>query len=302
MGPRYNLREPETNDLLEFYELTHDLHLDSARSILYPRIVCDISAPVSRSTGALKVLSVYSNSTGTAAGIGVADAFRHGLNEVIERDAESKFLLDVNMENKSHILVQLPSGPWQAFFDEVTGGYGKGGALLMLNSVAGYVFCAVSSPRNGEGQIGLGSSQFPDVAVRRALTELRQYQVATEDGASWEDDGGLPLDNLTKYPNMRKIASRVFDVGESAELTLAEAIALQGRRSVNTVDQLRMAGYTAYGRVLWEDTGEGHRICVTQALVPGLEYFSNIVYCRPMVPVGRCRSREVTDFLLSPQE
>lgn len=286
-------------ELLDFYPIEVGLTLAHSGVIVYPRIVCDISCPISQDTGSVAPLSVYSNSTGTAAGVGTADAILHGLNEVIERDAESKFLLDVNMGMQSYKAVYPDEGPWEEYFNQITKGYGKGGALLLLESVAGYVFCAVSSPRNGEGQIGVGSSQDPRIAMVRALTELRQYQVATEEGASWEDDGGLPVSELSKYPNMAKIATKIFDVPLQPEINFSFILKEAEGKISNPVSELLESGYVPYGRVVWAESEDDDSICVAQALVPGLEYYSNIVYCRPMLPTGRCRSVEVNRFLLS---
>lgn len=286
-------------DVLQFREMSPGFELSEGAVIFYPGIVCDISSPISKDVQALKALSVYSTNTGTAAGVGIADALLHGLNEVIERDAESKFLLDINVGVDSFKSVALPAGPWKDYFDEVAGGYGNGGALLLLESVAGYVFCAVAPSIGDEAQLGFGSSQYPDVAIVRALTELRQCQIATERGVTWLDEGGVPLSNLSGYPNMVKVASRQFNVPHSAEIGLDEVPLLRKYASRNPVLQLQERGFVPYGRLLWSELVGEHMICVAQALVPGLENFAGIVLGRPMVPVGRCRSDEVMSFLLA---
>lgn len=72
-------------DVLVFHELSDDLEAIPDSLCFYPRIVCDISMPISPDCGSLIPLSAYASNTGTAAGTSWADSVLHGLNEVIER-------------------------------------------------------------------------------------------------------------------------------------------------------------------------------------------------------------------------
>lgn len=284
-------------EVLVFHEIDADLNPIQHSFCKYPRQACDISAPILPDTGPLRALSAYTATTGTAAGTSWRDSVLHGLNEVVERDAESQFLLDINMGRKSYSTIQLDEGdPLHGLFAELTTNRGRRGAVYLLNSMSGYVFCAVSEPTTTEGELGLGASQHPRVALERALTELQQVQNATELGSTWADEGGIGLEQLEDFPNMQRIASQIFPIDQGFDLRFAD-LEVPTSRSLSPVLQLRLNGFTPFVREVFRSYHKDQQIVITQTLVPGLESLSNLVFGRRILPTGRLLTREVVDFL-----
>lgn len=288
-------------DVVVFHELLSNLEIAQDSFCVYPRIACDISCPISPDLFELVGLSAYTATTGTAAGTSWRDSVLHGLNEVIERDAESQFLLDINMGRRSYSTVGLSADdPLQKLFLELTASKGRKGAIYLLNSMAGYVFCAVSEPTTSEGELGLGSSQHPRVALERALTELQQVQNATSLGQTWVDEGGVGLEGLDGRPNMQRIATQVFPIETSLDL-LFDEIPTPGGILPSPVVQLQEKGFKSYAREVWRTYVGRQQIVVTQSLVPGLESLNNLVFGRPILPTGRLLSHENIEFLQASQ-
>lgn len=50
--------------------------------------------------------------------------------------------------------------------------------------------------------------------------------------------------------------------------------------------------------MIWSDTIDIGSIVVAQAVVPGLETLNNLIFNRPILPLGRLRSASSIDFLL----
>ena len=292
------LRYPDTQPVEVFYELREDLSLNLDAPHLYPRILADLSLPIGPYLGDLIPLSAYSTNTGTAAGTNWRDAILHGLNEVLERDAESQFLLDVNMGHDSwRHLVLKEHDPLRLLLDELTIKRGKNGALLLLDSQAGFVVCAMSEPEpGGEAELGFGASQSLRIAVERAVTELQQIRSSIMQGSTWADNGASAPNGLDGYPNMKKLASRLFAIPKcsSEPIEVPEDVDFVG----SPVSQLKSKGYLALGRLVWSDTVYLGSIVVAQALVPGLETLNNLIFNRPILPLGRLRSAANVDFLL----
>ncbi|MGO4454923.1 YcaO-like family protein [Arthrobacter sp. RAF14] len=281
-----------------FYRL-NERGLDEKDVLYYPAIVCDVSLPLERHFGRLLPLSSYASNTGIASGANTHDAFVHATNELIERDAESKFLLDVSMGAPSWTVVELDDEDHLSpLFHELTGGYGGRGSLYSLSTVAGYAFCAQAWVPDGHAELGFGASMYPDVALERALTELQQVQHARRVDETWEKEGGERPSNLDRFPNMKNIASRIFPRLDGHRISLRtlmrEALPAGGGSAMSAIEQ---AGFKVYGRVIWTDESSG--ISVVQVVIPGFEGLNNLIFCRPIVTSGRLRTRASLSHLLA---
>ncbi|SQH29032.1 Transposase IS116/IS110/IS902 family [Arcanobacterium haemolyticum] len=184
-----------------------------------------------------------------------------------------------------------------SLFEELTVERGKKGDLLLLDSQAGFVVCAMSEPEtDGEAELGFGASHSLRIASERAITELQQIRSSITHGSTWADNGASTSGELDEYPNMKKLASRHFQLpkrgGETVEVPLN--VEFTG----SPVIQLRENGYVPLGRMIWSDTIDIGSIIVAQAVVPGLETLNNLIFNRPILPLGRLRSASSIDFLL----
>ncbi|WP_160149009.1 YcaO-like family protein [Arcanobacterium ihumii] len=260
----------------------------------------DISIDLDANPVKIAPLSAYANSSGTAAGLTIEDAALHALNEIIERDAESQFLLDVYRNpDRIRTVVLESQDPLNQNIKHISDLSNGSVSIYLLESLAGFVFCAATEPRNNEGILGFGSSQYPRLALIRALTELQQYYCATERGATWQDEGGFPLEQLSKYPNMQRIATRIFPLDGFSSIDFdhiqKDQIALE-----SPVDTLKQKGFTSYARLAWQS--EDKQVCTVQIIVPGAESLCNLVLGRPILPTGRLHNTSNIQYLRSPQD
>lgn len=110
------------------------------------------------------------------------------------------------------------------------------------------------------------------------------------------DNGASAPNGLDGYPNMKKLSSRLFTIPKcsSEPIEVPKDVDFVG----SPVSQLKSKGYLALGRLVWSDTVDLGSIVVAQALVPGLETLNNLIFNRPILPLGRLRSAANVDFLL----
>lgn len=294
---------PETPQPLHtFYELAADGQPDWGRPVYYPQILTDIMLPLTAELGKLLPLSYYVSTSGIAAGSSWHDACVHATNELVERDAEAQFLVDINSGKRSYSLIDLEADDhlYELFIELTNGGYEGTGALYSLQTTGGYVFCAANHVKEGKEELGFGASQFAEVALERALTELEQSVYVNHIGLTWESEGGYPLSRLNHYPNMKRLATRLWTRPEH-ERTAFKAILEEEslRESRPIAQQLSEQGFTTYVRPIWNQAVDAAELYVVQIIVPGLEGFANILFGRPMLPLGRLRKPEYTSFLRS---
>lgn len=301
---RKNLAYAELKDIsihtpiqtLEFYEVSPSMGFDLDNSILYPRIICDISMPITGDLGNMLPYAAHASNTGIAAGNTWNDAALHAINEILERDAESQFLLDQNMGRKTWVTFSLPSvHPMYNLFHELTGGYGDRGALYLLNSIAGYVVCAASVPQGIEAELGFGASFSLDIAIERAITELQQVQYSIFAGDTWQDEGALSEKELSKYPNMHKLSTRKFPIPRKADISYDDICRISHQPPVQ---QINDAGYKVYARTLWFESIFKGSIWVVHVVIPGFETINNLVFNNPMLPLGRLCTPENIVYLM----
>ncbi len=285
-----------TQPLTVFYELNDDSSLNLDKLVLYPRITCDVSTELSSDMGNLLALSGYVTNTGTASGACWSDTTLHAINEVIERDDESQFLLDMNMGRKSwKIFLPEEGTDERQLFDELTVGKGKNG-VLFYSRLKHLSWCARHQREpNGEAELGFGCSSSLKTAIQRATTELQQIHYPISIGSAWADNGADFPDNLEKYPNMAKLASRFFDISPRTE---ASIISIEDSIEISSVKQLRDRGYSPMARCIWRDDIAAGSVVVSHVVVLGLETLNNLIFNQPILLLGRLRNEENIRFLL----
>lgn len=242
-------------------------------------------APLPSDTFGYNALRRYSSNSGTAIGASLEEATLHALNESIERDAISLFLLTHFFhagDAPLHVLGVdgLP--------DDVAALHRKAAVLLdadicLLDISTGFGVTTCIALAHREDPVprpfGAGASLNPAHAARRAITELLQCCLGQEcSSAAIQPPAGSAADpSLALTPWPRLLASLTLDIEarlfsqqvvssrieERPQGTIAEQIA-------SIVDQLSRHSLRAGINVL-RTTSIG--TTVVNVVVPGLERF-----------------------------
>ena len=217
----------------------------------------------------------YSCNSGSAIGVSRTEALVHALNETIERDAFSMFLVEAYLaEDLTPTLVDPESltAPLLAACLDVELFIGEKLHLIDITTDIGVptVLAYAASPRGGQYRRGLGCSLDPQYAVWRAISELVQATVYRP------TDGERDLlTGLTAFPALRACATfnleSVIERGETGPLQHAVPERLRPRDHLELlVDRLTEASFEPFYRVTAELDGG---IAAVQTVIPGLERF-----------------------------
>jgi ribosomal protein S12 methylthiotransferase accessory factor len=299
----------------------------SGRTVHYPRGAVDFGHHEDGDgDDALAVLERYATTNGYAAGATPDDALVHAVNELVERDALSEYLL-------TSVLGPLPRrrihggapAVLQQALDTVESALSAEVSVVDITAHTGSVVMAhVVPPGSPTALVGMGCSHHPALAYERAVTELHQEWRAFAAGLTFADEGGLGLGNLDPHPLLRRAAtippphctaSRSYDSfvrgdarGDAREDFVPGARGgppvpgTKSRAPVHLLGALARSGFEVFWRPVWHhvrDPAGGDRgVHVVQAIAPGLEQFYAILLGRPLVPVGRLYSPETCTTLL----
>lgn len=193
------------------------IDLNDGSSFAYPLALCVPgydAAPWDGDQVDYRALRRYASNSGTAIGGSVDEATLHALNESIERDAVSLFLLRHFYYHLPAPLLRISSvslGPaarsihdyLQSHFHEVV--------LLDISNECGVTTCLAffRTSYDGPHVYGAGASLDPSHAAYRALAELLQLHRVTELGLSSRDTC-MAQRALRSYPALYR--SLMFDV------------------------------------------------------------------------------------------
>lgn len=242
-----------------------------------------------------EVYDLFRTSSGFAAGSTVAEATLHALNEVIERDALSSFLVSqLSGVPTSRRAETPPSLSWLYESVASTPGVGAEPHVHILPCLAGTVAVAECGLTDAHGRLdlGCGASLDPAYAVERALLELAQERIASMDGASSSLDSiDGPLTRLEEYPQLHRLATAPDFPDE--KITSIES-AVHSWSVEDALASLCQTITSAGFNVLWREIPTLVRGAhVVQVRVPGAEAFHLVRGGIPMEPMGRLRTREV---------
>jgi ribosomal protein S12 methylthiotransferase accessory factor len=278
---------------------------DGPTTLLYPSAARDSSFRFQKGQDdKFAIFARFLTTNGYAAGLTVEDARVHALNEILERDAVSQYLLDSVLGRPGAKIVS-PRGaevePLLAGLGEVTA---NGIQLVWLPSLAGTaVMARAEVPADGNAHkgyavAGFGCSNSADVAVERAVTELHQEIVAHRVDPSGLGDGGVPLSNLDSYPLLREMAE-IPSPPEDADVVSYEAFLRQADDGHSIIERLESLRISIYSRDVWTSFGdEGFGVAVVQVIAPGLENLYALQLGWPIVPTGRLWTPSATRRLL----
>ncbi len=259
-------------------------------------------AAATDSDPSLELAAHYWSSNGYAAGMTVADASLHALNEVIERDAFSNFLLAVCHERAVGFDLDLGGHPIDHLRSDIEGSTDSHVVVRVLPALAGTVCIAIGSRSDYHGRrlVGLGSSGNPEYAVERALLEYEQecaVECEFEAGLIPDEDDDLDQDAaaLAKHAFFgRGYLLADIPPAESEELTLWQ-LPRSACQFVYVARQLAAAGYPVLRRTLYRDARPGGTEIgptVVQVAAIGAEKFHLVRLGLAVEPIGRLRRPE----------
>ncbi|MES9539450.1 YcaO-like family protein [Actinomadura sp. NPDC000600] len=294
----------------EFRTLTGLYPARAGRRVAYPRAVTDLAYHCGDDEADLAVLQRYTTTNGYAAGATLDDALVHAVNELVERDAFSQYLLS-SVLGPPRPLPRIEGGapgPLRRALETVQAEAGTEATVVDITAHTGCVVMAHLVPPEGpSGLAGLGCSPFPEIAYERAVTELHQEWTAFTRGVTFADEGGREPADLAPYPLLHRAATVPEPVcGE--RLRYEEFVRGRGRSGpadgtpVHLLHTLRNRGFEVFWRPVWRHvagTRDGeHGVHVVQVIAPGLEQFHGVLFCRPLVPTGRLHSPRTCALLL----
>lgn len=254
--------------------------------------------PLDRTSDVAQRFAVgYWSTNGYAAGMNVSEALLHALNEVIERDALSHFLLQCGFGNAVGTSIVLRDGHLSALKSDIERSSRSSIEVRVVPALAGTVAIAIGSRFNHHGcrLLGEGSSSNPAYAIERALMEYEQL-CAIADGTN--PDGPAARKLIENYP-FQNACYRC----ESIPLPVAE-VEFRPRAATETAtvaDQLAAkvqtlgdAGYPVLGRTLFCGATEPDQDAptVVQAVVLGAEQFHLVTKGVVVEPIARLRTTQ----------
>ncbi|MBI6620347.1 YcaO-like family protein [Pseudomonas corrugata] len=276
--------------------------LDDGASFLYPVALtmpryADDPAP--DDTTDYRALRRYSSSSGTAIGATLDEAVLHGLNECLERDAVSLFLLDHFFYQNAtplRIVQRMPT-------DEAVGrlwvdAEAEVGAQIVLLDISS-PFCATTCLAFADlsdrpvNVFGSGTSLDALHAASRALTELVQLHLNASEAplrrhlsnAERHLAGFARLQRCMRFEPDHLLDTRPQEIITLPKTVEARPLKAQIRQ---LADDLQQHGYVAGVSTLYRsEVGTA----LVNVVVPGLERFYIVSSGNVVVPMARGRQR-----------
>jgi ribosomal protein S12 methylthiotransferase accessory factor len=257
------------------------------------------NAPLPADTTDYRSLRRYSSSSGTAIGATLDEAILHGLNECLERDAVSLFLLDhFYYQNATplRIVQRMPSDEalgqlWADAQAEI----GAEIVLLDISTEFAATTCLAFANLPGEpvNVFGSGTSITPLHAAHRALTELVQLRLNAREAplrqylssAERHMAGFARLQRCMRFEPGHLLDTRTQQIITLPKAAEARPLKLQIEQLAGSLQQ---HGYTAGASTLYRSEAG---TTLVNVVVPGLERFYIVSSGNVVVPMDRGRQR-----------
>ncbi|MFW9268085.1 YcaO-like family protein [Pseudomonas sp. NR3] len=255
--------------------------------------------PLPTDTTDYRSLRRYSSSSGTAIGATHDEAVLHGLNECLERDAVSIFLLDhFYYRNATALRIVHPLPTDEALgrlWAEAQAEIGAQIVLLDISTQFAATSClAVAKTCGGPPNVfGSGTSLDPHHAASRALAELVQLHLNASEAPFRQHltNAERHLAGFARLQRcMRFDSSHLLDTRPQTVVTLPKA--LEARPLKAQIQQLagdlEQHGYTAGCSTIYRSEAG---TTLASVVVPGLERFYIVSSGNVVVPMARGRQR-----------
>lgn len=279
------------------------------RVVWIPSAVCDENPSAADQSYLDEVAARYWSSNGFGAGMTINDASLHALNEVVERDAFSHFLLAAGHDRAVGAAIELDSHRLQVLHRSVMESTESSMQLRMLPSLAGYVVIAAGTrhDRHGRRLVGVGSSTSAAYAAERALLEYEQECALEHEFDSntrpLDDDDITNSDWMAQYPFLDRcfrLPTLPAPDGDPVRLTDIDDATIG---DASTEFDRQVASVASYGhpvlrRILFHHptpTSEATPT-VVQIVVLGAEKFHLVRNGVLVEPVGRMRNSRTVEL------
>ncbi|MCW1244229.1 YcaO-like family protein [Pseudomonas sp. SAICEU22] len=259
--------------------------------------------PAPDDTTDYRSLRRYSSSSGSAIGATLDEAVLHGLNECLERDAVSLFLLDhFYYQNATplRIVQRMPSDEaLDQLWADAQAEIGAEIVLLDISTEFAATTCLAFANLSGEpvNVFGSGTSTTPLHAAHRALTELVQLHLNTRE-APLRQHLSVANRHLAGFSRLQRCMrfepSHLLDTRPQKTIKLpktAEARPLKAQIK-QLAGNLQQHGYTAGFSTLYRSEAG---TTLVNVVVPGLERFYIVSSGNVVVPMARGRRRALME-------
>ncbi|WP_188112881.1 YcaO-like family protein [Mycobacterium simiae] len=250
----------------------------------------------------------YWSTNGYAAGMNGTEALLHAVNEVIERDAFSNFLLESAFGRPVGSSMLLGDGWLSDLKSEIERSSSSTIDVRIIPALAGTVAIAIGSRFDCYQRrlLGMGSSSNAAYAIERALLEYEEV-CATDylraAGQLHPDDDNFGARALVEnYPFLNECCrcttlSPPVDQTEFHVMTATQPTPV-AEQLATKIQILQQAGYPVLARTLFAAAADGSRDgspTVVQAVVLGAEQFHVVHVGRVGEPIARLRTLEVIE-------
>lgn len=252
----------------------------------YPKFLTQVSDIEENLFKEYPTIMGYSTNSGCASGMTTYEAKIHGINEILERDLFSKFLI-FNIIKKNALCVVSPDNisiENKKIYNTLRKNVYKDD-LLIINVPNNYgvnMFITINRRDKMRPLYGAGVSLSEDYALQRSLTEclqLNQLNDKDEDEKfkdivknyknynQYLDLIYLNIDGLKSYDYIQKGKNIFSKYNNKEKLSYLESM-------------LNKLGYTPQYRTIIKDGN----INVIQSIIPGMEKFNLVIEGNPVIP------------------
>lgn len=238
----------------------------------------------------------YSTNSGTAIGASFEEALIHAINELIERDGISLFLLNTFLAKNPEPVRIINQDSLPQYERDMLKLYQKSLSnniiIIDLTTDLGIpTICAIfDEDRLGAQPCGFGTSFSKTHALKRALSELQQYMHISSNNVVYLDKNN---EELNSYPELKKCA--LFKVHEALNRTKTIRVHWEridfvpvGSTLQDYVNQLLQImdekGYQVFFSTNFQSSSGIH---VIHVISPGLEKFKIIMSGNIVAPGKR---------------
>lgn len=249
----------------------------------------------------------YWSTNGYAAGMNRHEALLHAVNEIVERDAFSAFLLDLGFGHPSGDRLILNDSWLSALMQDIERTTDSTIELRVLPALTNTVVIAIGSRIDSFGRrhIGCGASFSPQYAIERALMEYEQAWAGMHEHSAGTANPSIgsadERDLINQYPFLQKCERCVDIPPPISAIELHQLLKAQGAQPAavamqleNTLIALHNSGHPVIARTVYSEdrsTVDGNTPAVVQAVVLGAEQFHLVTSGIVVEPIARLRDQ-----------
>jgi ribosomal protein S12 methylthiotransferase accessory factor len=279
---KYNLLDPQIYQSKEKIPFTRCLEIITGEELYYPLYMLDpryAKNPAAADKFDYKPYAWNACDSGIASGTSKFEASIHALNEAVERDAYSLFLIQAFLLNNSINIIDKQSVPGhlQTIIRHIEKKYNEELILVDITSDIGIPTILVSMTQQAMTiqPIGCGTSLFKDYAMERALLESLQPLHLFNKHLSRNQD--QIVSNFSKAPLLARCAKaditqliqNAHTVSFDSLLEYKGSISLE-KQLLTIIERISNKGFSIYTATIAEINTGFH--CV-KFIIPGFEQF-----------------------------